>query len=169
MRKVLTLLSVFLVVFSLAACGGGTADYNPYERDLDEEALADHLLYNISFTDMMSEVDDDAAEVLYGLYGLTEHDYDDLKVYMSTGATAEEIAVISVENSDQAAKVGEVLVDRVDAQIKSYENYAPGEVEKLSEAVVEQIDDVVVLIVCHDYNEYEEAKDYFLKNIAAVD
>jgi len=168
MKKIITLVLVLTTIMTLAACGGGTQDYNPYTRDLDEDAFAATLLAKIEFGDIMTEVDDDAAGVLYSLYGLTENDYDDLSVYMSTGATAEEIAVISVENEDQAAKVGAVLVDRIDAQIKSYENYAPDEVEKLSNAIVEQVDDVVILIVCEDYEQYRTAKDDFLKN-AAVD
>ncbi|MBQ9972433.1 MAG: DUF4358 domain-containing protein [Firmicutes bacterium] len=168
MKRLMTFVLALIMVMSLAACGGGAQDYNPYARDLDEDAFAATLLAKIEFGDIMTEVDDDAAEILYSLYGLTENDYDDLSVYMSTGATAEEIAVISVENEDQAAKVGAVLVDRIDAQIKSYENYAPDEVEKLSNAIVEQVDDVVILIVCEDYEQYRAAKDDFLKN-AAVD
>lgn len=168
MKRLMTFVLALIMVMTLAACGGGSQDYNPYARDLDEDAFAATLLAKIEFSDIMTEVDDDAAEILYSLYGLTENDYDDLSVYMSTGATAEEIAVISVENEDQAAKVGAVLVDRIDAQIKSYENYAPDEVEKLSNAIVEQVDDVVILIVCEDYEQYRTAKDDFLKN-AAVD
>ena len=168
MKRLMTFVLALIMIMTLAACGGGSQDYNPYARDLDEDAFAATLLAKIEFGDIMTEVDDDAAEILYSLYGLTENDYDDLCVYMSTGATAEEIAVISVENEDQAAKVGAVLVDRIDAQIKSYENYAPDEVEKLSNAIVEQVDDVVILIVCEDYEQYRTAKDDFLKN-AAVD
>ncbi len=118
---------------------------------------------------MMSEVDEDTAEVLYGLYGLTDDDYDDLAVYMSTGATAEEIAVVSVDSDAQAEKVTEVLKARIAAQIKSFENYVPGEVNKLSDAIVERVDNCIVLAVCNDYDEYHAAKDDFLKNIAAVD
>ena len=168
MKRLMTFVLALIMVMTLAACGGGSQDYNPYARDLDEDAFAATLLAKIEFSDIMTKVDDDAAEILYSLYGLTENDYDDLSVYMSTGATAEEIAVISVENEDQAAKVGAVLVDRIDAQIKSYENYAPDEVEKLSNAIVEQVDDVVILIVCEDYEQYRTAKDDFLKN-ATVD
>lgn len=168
MKKYTGLLCALLIVLVLAACSDGDAN-NKYSRDLDEEDFAEYLVSHIVFTDMMSEVDDDAAEALYALYGLTEEDYDDLTAYMSTGATAEEIVVISVDNDEQAVKVSDILKARVDAQIKSFENYVPGEVNKLSEAVIEQVDNCIILAVCDDYDEYLTAKTDFLTNIAAID
>lgn len=161
MKTLTALIIVLVLAFSFGGCGGNDSD-NPYESDIDSELFAGYLAKKISFTDIMSELDDDSAAMLYGLYGLTESDYDDIAVYASTGATAEEIAVISVDNDTQAEAVIKVLEGRVSAQIESFKNYVPGEVEKLSSAVIEQTGDVVVLCVCDNYDEYISARDAFI-------
>lgn len=164
MKSLTALILILVIAFSFAGCGGNDSD-NPYESDIDSELFAGYLAKEISFTDIMTELDDDSATMLYGLYGLTDSDYDDITVYASTGATAEEIAVISVDNDTQAEAVKKVLEGRVTAQIESFKNYVPGEVEKLSSAVIEQTGDVVVLCVCNNYDEYISARDAFLSEI----
>lgn len=114
---------------------------------IDMPALADKLLEGVPFQDQMSEVD---SEVFYMLYDLTEEDADDAVLITSTGATAEEIAVIHAASEDKIQTVLDAVNARVQAQRDGFEDYVPKELEKLEKPAVLNIGNYVVLCVCDD-------------------
>lgn len=90
------------------------------------------------------------------IYGISQEDIEEYEAYVSTGATAEEIAVIKAKDEATAESMEEKLTERVEAQKNSFANYIPKEVEKLEEAVVYQEGVYVVLSISNDDEKAEE-------------
>ena len=57
------------------------------------------------------------------------------KVYVSTGATAEEIAVFEAVDKEAAARIKEAVLQRAAEQEATFRDYLPAEVPKLQKAV----------------------------------
>lgn len=144
----ITLVGTFTIVLFT---GCKKADNN---KVIDAKVLSDKLLNEITYEDELAEVD---YEVVYNM--------DDIKVnksivYIGSGATAEEIAVIECESKEDAKKAFTALNDRVEEQKVSFKDYVPKELEKLDEAVVIQKGNSVILSIS---NESEKAKDIIEK------
>ena len=88
-----------------------------------------HLLSEtIAFQDSLTAVSDEMATVLYRL---NEADVAAKKVYVSTGATAEEIAVFEAVDKEAAARIKEAVLQRAAEQEAAFRDYLPAEVPKL--------------------------------------
>lgn len=136
-----------LGIVCLCACGGEK------EIVLDMNQLAEELHSGITFEDQMSSVE---LPVFYALYNLTEEEVKDAVMVGSTGATAEEIAVIEAASPEMVDKVKEAVLERVEFQKSGFENYVPKELEKLSNPVIEVAGDYVVLCVSNDDKKAKE-------------
>ena len=123
-------------------------------KALDIKAVSDSLLNDIVYEDELSEVDYDLV------YNMDEVKVSDSIVYVGSGATAEEIAVIECENVEEAKKALTALNERVEEQKESFKDYVPKELEKLEEAVVIQKGKTVVLSISNDS---QKAKDIITK------
>lgn len=138
---------LMVTIVSLCACG------EKKELVLDINELADALQSGIVFEDQMSSID---LPVFYALYNLTEEEVADAVMIGSTGATAEEIAVIQAISPEMLEKVKTAVVDRIEFQKSGFENYVPAELDKLSKPVVEVMGNYVVLCVSDDEQKARE-------------
>lgn len=139
MKRMIPLL---LALALLAGCGGketGTAA---------PQAIVDAYLESQAFSDHLEALDSDIALTLLGV---DPEDVSASQVYLSEGATAEELTVITAVDEDAAARVNEALDQHVADQRTAVENYQPGEVEKLDNAVRRTAGNVVVLMVAADW------------------
>jgi PBP1b-binding outer membrane lipoprotein LpoB len=89
MKKYIALLLTALLFFA-SGCAKNSAP------KLDPAAAADRLAASVPFKDQMSPVD---TAMALQLYGLDENTVSGSKVYESTGATAEEIAVFEAKDA----------------------------------------------------------------------
>lgn len=136
-------MAVFLAVslLLLAGCSGaGTANVDPFQ-------LADDLKAGLTFKDEMTEASD---KVWNRLYGLSEEDLVAGKVYLSTGATAEEVAVFKAVDKAAAGRIYQAAQERVDSQKAAFEDYMPAEMAKLEKPLLVQKGDIVVLCIADD-------------------
>ena len=162
-RKHSRVMAWVLAAFLMAACCGcGETEGNsdPYEEKTNAAVLAEYLYDNITFQDEMTKVDQDLA---LSLYDLEQDVVTDAVVYMSTGATAEEIAVFTVDGDEEALLVASLIELRIEDQKKGFENYVPEELTKLDHAIVTQLDNAVVLIVCNNTEEAETAISSYIE------
>ncbi|WP_313131959.1 DUF4358 domain-containing protein [Anaerocolumna sp.] len=113
-------------------------------KDIDVKATANSLLSEIKYEDQLSEVNYDIV------YDMEDINITESVVYVSSGATAEEIAAIKCETKEDAAKVETALKERVEEQKESFENYVPEELDKLGKAVIVKSGNTVVLSVSND-------------------
>ena len=123
-------------------------------KALDIKAVSDSLLNDIVYEDELSEVDYELV------YNMDEIKVSDSIVYVGSGATAEEIAVIECETVEEAKKALSALNERVEEQKESFKDYVPKELEKLDEAVVIQKGKTVILSISNDS---QKAKDIITK------
>jgi hypothetical protein len=111
---------------------------------IDVVKLADELKNTIQFSDSMEEMSDTA----FGLkYEIDEADLTAKKVYIGSGATAEEIAVFEAKDEAAAARILSAVNLHVEEQIHEYTNYNPNELTKLNDAIKMQKGKYVILCV----------------------
>lgn len=131
-------------------------------EQVDAKTLSSYIVENTEFKDYISEVD---KEIFFSLFNLDEQTVDDAVFYSSTGATAEEVAVIKAVDG-KAEDVAKACEGRIQAQKEGFENYVPEELEKLSKPVIMTYGNTVIYVVCDDSDAAEELiKNYDNKEI----
>ena len=135
MKKVWLLCGIVLLALGVSACGTES-------KTVDIGQLADELLAQVDFEDELTELGEDMIPALYGVEGASEQ-----RVYMSSGATAEEVAVFKFASEQDAmdalAKIEQYIASRKD----SFANYIPGEAARLDNAVIRQSGEYLALCV----------------------
>lgn len=139
------LLGLLLV---LAGCGKQEA------KEVEPSVLADTLNSTLTFQDEMTSVD---TAAVVRLYGIDEADMAAYKVYTSTGATAEEIAVFKAKDEEAADRIYQAMQTRVENQKTAYESYNPNEMKKLQDPFIRKQGVMVVLCISDDTPAAEQA------------
>ena len=134
----------------LTGCGSTNGE-EPYDAQ-DVQTLLEAEL----FSESLEEVD---SSVLYGLYGLDAGLMSSSVAYLSTGATAEEVALFILNDAEDADTVQTACEKRVTDQIPACESYNPAEVTKLEGAVISVRDNTVLLVVGQDPAAVRDAVD----------
>jgi hypothetical protein len=158
MKRALILLSALCLTLSLTACGGGGSapQTDPVTVDSttlpDPETMAQAYLDGGAFSESLEALDLDTAYRLYGLadYNVSREDLVGGAVYLSAGATAEEVAVLTCASANVAHAAQEALEAHLEAQKEAYADYLPDEVTKLEQANVVIYGDTVILTVAAD-------------------
>lgn len=154
--------NIIKVCLMLGCCAGLiTGCSTKSDKEVSIKSLADELKTKITYEDELSEIDKDAAVQIYNLDAI---DIADCIAYISTGATPEEIVVISTNNATDALKVEELLKRRVEEQKESFRDYEPDELKKLDDAVVEEEGNTVVLSISKEEEKAEDIIDSFFKD-----
>lgn len=138
MKKHILIIIVLLLALTFSSCGSKTA------RDADFESLSRELLASEAFTDILNPV---SADIAAELYGIDPGDIAEVRLFCSTGATAEEIALFRASGSDAAGRILTAVNARIQAQIGSYSDYVPEELPKLENAIIEQLENIIILVV----------------------
>lgn len=134
MKKIKTLMIAGMMAVTLAACGGqGTAETGEQNTSVSVQldAVAEELLEGAGFEDELNQADAATVEKLYGIANAKE-----AVVYISSGATAEEIGLFVFETEEEAEQAEELVQARLEEQRESFESYIPKEVQKLDHAVI---------------------------------
>ncbi|MDD4402945.1 MAG: DUF4358 domain-containing protein [Desulfitobacteriaceae bacterium] len=138
MRRFLLGLSVVALSLMLLGCSHQTTDIN-----LD--GLIEDMLQNIEFQDELVELDTGGIDRLYSLgEGVSG------RVFIGSGATAEEIAVFEAGGKQAAIQMREYALAHIDEQKQSFAGYLPKELKKLDEAIVLQYGKYVIVCVTDD-------------------
>lgn len=156
MKKLLALIISLALLCTLCACGGG----KQAETNFEPADLSAKLLDSGCFTDIMSEMD---ISVALDIYGADASLIEKASVFMGTGATAEEIAVLKAKDTAGAKKLLEIMDARVKAQIEAYKNYVPAEVPKLEDASVSQSGAYVVYVTSADSAASQKIIEEFMR------
>ncbi len=136
----------------LAACGGGA-------RPFDPEATAQALRQAPGvFSEELERLDPDVAARQYGLEDYLLREPEDpsdpaeepVVAYCSTGATAEELAVVRFQSDQEAERFETAAWEHIADQKEANESYRPQEMPKLDRAVVERRGESVLILVSAD-------------------
>ena len=131
---------------TVPAAGTGTVKQT---ANLDAQTTAQAFLDAGAFSETLEELDLAVAYRLYALeeYGVAQEDILDSAIYLSAGATAEEVSVLVLKDEDTAALVADALKAHVEAQKEAYQDYLPEEVPKLDDAILTTHGSSVLLVV----------------------
>lgn len=152
-KAVSALLLSLLIGVTTTSCGQSVT--------VDVEAAADTLFSSVEFEDTMEPLDSSMLSSIYS--DIQSEDVVKSKVYTSTTATAEEIAVFEAKDSAAATRLETVLNNRVQEQKDIYVSYAPLEVSRLEKAVIRKEGNYLFFCVAADKDKVEAEIDAMLK------
>jgi predicted small lipoprotein YifL len=143
MKRILPAITALLLVFLLlTACGGSGKQPLPAPDDLAKKLLDAGI-----FSEALEAADGDIAAYLYGL---TDAQGVELRSWMSSGATAEELTIFTCQDDAVLQEVRKSVDARLEMQKSTFSNYVPAEVPKLENAVIRVRDRVLIVCVSAD-------------------
>ena len=149
-KKIMTaLLAAAAAMFVLTGCSGGKKK----EISVQPDQLASEIASAAVTSDTLTPA---AAEMIQGIYYISDDIYQNGSAYMSAGSTGCEVVVIECREASQTADVEKAFKDRVKSQQSLYESYAPEEAAKIKKAVIKTGGKYAVLVVCDDTGKAEE-------------
>lgn len=148
MKKFLSVFISILLLSSLAACGGET---NTVKDFAVEDAGT--LLESGAFTESLTGIDTEVACTRYGVDPAT---VTSGAVYGSTGATAEELAVLTFDSAAHAEDAKKAVGYWLEDQIEAMASYLPLEVSKLEKTILEVRGASLLLVVANDYSPVDD-------------
>lgn len=141
MKKYLYTIIFMLTSLTLSACGAK-------DTKINIEELSSDLISNVKFEDEMTQISEQTVESLYNInYAVLQ------QVYISSGATAEEIAIFELKDENDADKALEAVKQRIEVQKQDFKTYIPKEVLKLDHAIVKKLGRYVIVCVSGDEDE----------------
>ena len=123
--------------------------------DVAAQTIVDTLLTEGEFKEPLSAIDNNMA--LTRLYMLDATMIEDAVFYTSSGATAEEIAVIKVNDTSYIDTVKSAFDTRIADQKSAFTDYVPAEVPKLDDAVIYTNGNYAILCVSSNSSKIDEA------------
>lgn len=141
MKRLWSLILAAALALGLTACGGEKEPFDP------EETTAALLGTQGVFSEELERLDTTIALAQYGLGG-----YLDVEVaaYRSTGATAEEVAVVRFGAEEDAKDYETKAAAYLEEQREANVDYRPQEMPKLDKAVAERRKNTVLILVAAD-------------------
>lgn len=130
----------------------------PTQALIDTEGLGKTLLKEISFKDNMGAIDDEVALLQYNI---TKDQVEDVVMYLSTGASAEEIAIFKVKD-DSIKQVQSAVEKRVEEKKISFKDYNPNELPKLENPTMYTKGNYVVLCISDEDEKSRKIIDEYL-------
>ncbi len=128
-----------LALALMCGCSGGGA------KNIDASKAAAEIVEKVEFEDELALVDSGIVNAVYGFD--SENVYASAS-YMGSGATAEEVTVVTFKSLTDADKAK--FDKRIESQKESYKSYNPDEMPKLSSPVIEFSGSTAILCVCND-------------------
>ena len=150
-KKLFLLLCFILLTATLVGCSGEGAKT---DTAWDLNTITTRLLNEISYTDSLSEMSPDLMDYLFP--DVNPSDVADQYIYISTGSTAEELAIFRAVDAAAAERIEAGLIARIEMQTESFTDYVPFEVKRLEDAVLKRKGDCVVLSVSGEPDKAKE-------------
>ena len=143
----ITFTALILCLLALTGCGkkstGGTVSPADLAKQLATETVTSDTLTETS------------ADILASTYFVDSEKIDSSSAYMSTGASACEVAVIKCKDASYTSDVQKLFEQRVSNQTTLYSSYNAEETKKLNAAIIKVSGQYVVLCVCDDTSKAE--------------
>ena len=142
MKKLLTILTIFSLIFTLASCGGG-------DVTVDMDALQSTIEGGGLFVDTLAEIDNG---VVKGIIGVDTALCSSARYFIGSGNTGEQYGLFVCNTDDDAKTIAEQLEARQAAEHATYESYSPEGVERIDNAVIKQAGVYVAFVIADNYD-----------------
>jgi hypothetical protein len=130
---------------------GQTKNAQKDGKQADAGEIGKKLAETLTFEDELTLADEDMAEMLYGIDTAVQS-----SVYVSSGATAEEIAVFEFGTEEECKEAVSLAEQRIEDQKEAFASYVPKEVKRLDGAAVKQYGRFLAVCVCDESRQAEE-------------
>ncbi len=155
MKRTIAITCALLLILALAAgCAPAAA------KDVDIAALDAALAEKSPFIEVLEPVD---AELGCMIFMLDPADCEDAYFRFSSGATAEETAVIKAKDKDALDRIEKTVRDRLTFQKESFPDYIPTEVPKIEAAILKTSGNYLVYCVADDAAAAQAVIDLYVK------
>ena len=128
------------------------------EVTIDINKLSEEIIQNIEFEDELNKVDNETINKLYNINNAISQ-----TVYMSSGATAEEIAIFEFANKEDCKIASERANERIEEQKQSFKDYVPKEMKKLEDAIVMKKSNYLIVCITNNQAEVEKILNKYIK------
>lgn len=125
---------------------------------IDINKLSQAIIENIEFEDELNIMDKETVSKLYDINTFTSQ-----SVYMSSGATAEEIAIFEFENKDECIIALEKAKKRIDEQKQNFKDYMPKEMKKLENAIIKNKNNYLIVCITDNQEKVEKVLNKYIK------
>lgn len=148
MKPLTSLLVTAALALTLTACSPAQPKA-PFQSSLPLQ-----LLETEAFSEPLEPLETDLVWVLFGLEdaGLARESLTDAQAFRSTGATCEELALLTFADEASAQTAANALDLYITNQIQINKDYRPAELAKLEKVFLERRGTAVLLMVANDYN-----------------
>lgn len=125
---------------------------------IDINKISKDIMENIKFEDELNKMDNDTVAKLYDINDATSQ-----LVYMSSGATAEEIAIFEFKDKYECKIALEKANNRIEEQKQNFKDYMPKEMKKLENAIIKNKNKYLIVCVTNNQEKIEEILDKYIK------
>lgn len=141
MKKIITVILAFSMIFALTACGGnGKKAQSPSE-------IMTSIKKDITFPEM-AEID---KASLNGYFEIKTDDIEEMAyIIAGGGATADEVLILKMKDGADINDIKTKVEARKKMQTELFESYSPNEVPKLKSSVVETKGNYIFFAITND-------------------
>lgn len=149
MRKYFKIIPVLLLMMLVMSCGK--------IEEIAITELSETLAAFVAFSEQLTQLD---TENIEKRYSLNSKDYSEITAFTGTAAVCDEYVIVKTETP---AAIKEKLGKYIEGKRKIYEDYRPAEVYKLDNAVIEEYNNAVVMIITADSENALDVYKQYLK------
>lgn len=150
MKKIILILLAACLLINLAGCKGKNE-----VKDIDMDGLIEYMDQNLKFEDTLSELPQDTISWRYGI-----EDNVEARVFIGSGATAEEFGVLKASDDKSAEQVYQTMKSHIEDMRDSFSMYLPKETKKLDDSYLSLQGTYVIFAVSADKNAGEIIEKY---------
>lgn len=152
MKKEICMIILIIVIIS------GVLLFTNKNITIDINKLSQDIIENIEFEDELNKMDKETVSKLYDINTFTSQ-----SVYMSSGATAEEIAIFEFENKDECIIALEKAKKRIDEQKQNFKDYMPKEIKKIENAIIKNKNNYLIVCITDNQEKVEKVLNKYIK------
>lgn len=130
---------------------------NRKDITIDINKLANDILQDSEFEDELNKIDDDIVVKLYDIDNAVSQE-----VYMSSGATSEELAIFEFRNEDDCKKAVEKVNERIENQKQNFKDYMPKEMIKLDNVIIKKVNKYLIVCVTDNREDVEKILNRYI-------
>lgn len=148
-------IGIVIILILVIVVGVIVLNNNTKNVKIDINKLSEDVIQNVVFEDEMNEASSKTVSKIYGIDNAVSQ-----KVYMSSGATAEEIAIFEFQNKNEVNEALNKVNNRIEEQKESFQNYVPKEIKKLNNPIIETRGNYLIVCITDDENAQEVINKY---------
>ena len=147
--KYMKIFAVLTTLFLLVSCGK--------KSEIINAELSREITDNVEFSEQLTQIDTINAQKRYML---SSKDYSEITAFVGTASVCDEFVIVKTTDTEG---ITEDLRSYIDSKKESYKTYRPNEIYKLDNAIIEQYEDAVVMIITADSDNAIRVYEGYLK------